>query len=215
MKIVCSTRANPVHEQRRKTFQPRIQLPTPSPRAGQTRRRLSSRPSLYATAPPDAAGTLTGDLIVYGRGDPTINARLNGGSLDAALAPFVAALTNAGIKRITGNLIGDESFYHSPPYGSGWDCDDLQFEYGAELSALTINDNLLKLSVSPGDRIGAPCRLALAPATSYVFRAIAPRPSPKAARAPSGFSVRSARTWCMSSARCRSARRITRTTCRA
>ena len=124
--------------------------------------------SLYATATPDAAGTLNGDLIIYGRGDPTINTRLNGGSLDEALAPLVAALTNAGIKRITGDLIGDESFFHSPPYGSGWDVDDLQFEYGAELSALTINDNLLKLSVTPGERVGAPCRLALTPATGYV-----------------------------------------------
>ena len=124
--------------------------------------------SLYATAATDAAGTLNGDLIIFGRGDPTINARLHDGSLDAALAPFVAALTNAGIKRITGDLIGDESFFHNPPYGSGWDCDDLQYEYGAELSALTINDNLLTLSVKPGDRVGAPARLALTPATSYV-----------------------------------------------
>ena len=82
--------------------------------------------SLYAMAPPEASGTLNGDLIVYGRGDPTINARLNDG-IYAALAPLVAALTNAGIKRISGDLIGDESFLHSPPYGSGWDCDDLQF----------------------------------------------------------------------------------------
>jgi serine-type D-Ala-D-Ala carboxypeptidase/endopeptidase (penicillin-binding protein 4) len=124
--------------------------------------------SLYATAPPDASGTLNGDLIVYGRGDPTLNARLHDGSLDTALAPFVAALTNAGIKCITGDLVGDESFFHNPPYGSGWDCDDLQFEYGAELSALTLNDNLLKLSVAAGERVGAPCRLALSPATGYV-----------------------------------------------
>ena len=35
--------------------------------------------SLYAKAKPDRAGALKGDLIVYGRGDPTINARLHGG----------------------------------------------------------------------------------------------------------------------------------------
>ena len=35
--------------------------------------------SLYAKAKPNASGTLKGDLIVYGRGDPTINARLHGG----------------------------------------------------------------------------------------------------------------------------------------
>ena len=35
--------------------------------------------SLYAKTRPDTNGTLPGDLILYGRGDPTINARLNGG----------------------------------------------------------------------------------------------------------------------------------------
>src|SRR5437667_12250647 len=58
--------------------------------------------SLYAEARPTPSGTLKGDLIVYGRGDPTLNARLNGGDIYKALEPFVAALTQAGIKRISG-----------------------------------------------------------------------------------------------------------------
>ena len=41
--------------------------------------------SLYAKARPNQAGTLKGDLLVYGRGDPTINARLNGGDIFKAL----------------------------------------------------------------------------------------------------------------------------------
>ena len=52
--------------------------------------------SLYATAKPDRRGVLKGDLILYGRGDPTINARRNGGDIFRALEPLVAALTNAG-----------------------------------------------------------------------------------------------------------------------
>ena len=125
--------------------------------------------SLRAEAPANASGTLKGDLIVYGRGDPTINARLNGGDIDRAFAPLVAALTNAGVKRITGDLIGDESFFRGTPYGSGWDVDDLQYYYGAEISALTINDNTVQLSVKPGDRAGDACKLALSPATNYLL----------------------------------------------
>ena len=124
--------------------------------------------SLYAKAKPKSSGTLKGDLIVYGRGDPTINARLNGGDIYQALEPLVRALTNAGVKRITGDLVGDESFFRGPPFGSGWAWDDLEHYYGAEVSALTINDNTLQAVVKPGARVGSPCRLALSPATGWL-----------------------------------------------
>ena len=124
--------------------------------------------SLYAKAKPSRSGKLKGDLIVYGRGDPTINARLNGGDIYQALEPLVRALTNAGVNRITGDLVGDESFIHGPPFGSGWVWEDLEHYYGAEVSALTINDNTLQAVVKPGARIGAPCQLALLPATGWL-----------------------------------------------
>lgn len=125
------------------------------------------RTSLYAAARPTPSGTLKSDLILFGRGDPTFNARLHDGDLFAALEPLVAALTNAGVKRVEGDLVGDASFFRGPPYGSGWDWDDLQYYYGAEISALTVNDNTLQLSVKPGGRSGVPCQLTLAPPTSY------------------------------------------------
>jgi D-alanyl-D-alanine carboxypeptidase/D-alanyl-D-alanine-endopeptidase (penicillin-binding protein 4) len=124
--------------------------------------------SLYAQAKPNRAGTLEGDLIVYGRGDPTINARLHGGNIYTALEPLVCALTNAGVQRIAGDLVGDERYFHGPPLGSGWAWDDLEYYYGAEISALTINDNTLQAVVKPGARIGAPCQLALQPATAWL-----------------------------------------------
>ena len=127
------------------------------------------RTSLYASSKPDRGGVLKSDLIVYGRGDPTINARLNGGDIFRALQPLVAALTNAGVKRIDGDLVGDESFIHGPPYGSGWAWDDMNYYYGAEISALTLNDNTLQVVVRPGVSNGAPCQLSVVPATSYVI----------------------------------------------
>src|SRR4051794_22519288 len=45
--------------------------------------------SLYAKGKPDESGTLKGDLVVYGRGDPTINVKLHGNSIYQALQPFV------------------------------------------------------------------------------------------------------------------------------
>lgn len=124
--------------------------------------------SLYAAGRPDAAGTLTGDLVVYGRGDPCINARLHEGDLDKALEPLVAGLISQGVKRITGDVVGDDSFFHGAPFGSGWAVDDLQYYYGAEVSALTINDNVLDLSVRAGSEAGAPTRVTLVPAAGFL-----------------------------------------------
>lgn len=126
------------------------------------------RTSLYARRGPDRHGTLPGDLIVFGRGDPAFNTRLHDGDIFRALHSLVAALTNAGVHRIHGDLVGDESFFRGAPYGSGWVWDDFQYYYGAPLSALTINDNTLKLVVQPGGRVAEPCRVQLVPPTDWV-----------------------------------------------
>ena len=126
------------------------------------------RTSLYAKTRPDPGGALQGDVIVYGRGDPTINARMHGGDILKALEPLAAALANSGVKRIAGGLIGDASFFRGPEFGSGWAWDDQEHEYGAEISSLTINNNTLQALVRPGERVGAPCRFTLSPATGYL-----------------------------------------------
>ncbi|HYR45192.1 MAG TPA: D-alanyl-D-alanine carboxypeptidase/D-alanyl-D-alanine-endopeptidase [Terriglobia bacterium] len=124
--------------------------------------------SLYSQRRPDHHGVLKGDLIIYGRGDPTINARLHGNDIYQALEPLVAAVTNTGIKRIDGDLIGDDSFFRGPPFGSGWAWDDMENSYGAEISALTINDNSLQIAVKPAARPGERCRMTLIPSTPYL-----------------------------------------------
>ncbi len=124
--------------------------------------------SLLSNARPDRRGTLHGDLIVYGRGDPCINVRLSHSDIYEALEPLVAALTNAGVKRIRGDLIGDDSYIQGPPYGSGWAWDDMNNYYGAEVSALTLNDNTAQVRVTPGAKIGDPCGVELLPATRYL-----------------------------------------------
>jgi D-alanyl-D-alanine carboxypeptidase/D-alanyl-D-alanine-endopeptidase (penicillin-binding protein 4) len=145
------------------------------------------RTSLYARAKPDADGTLQGDLVVYGRGDPCFAARFNDGSYSNALGPLVEALAAAGVRRVTGDLVGDESFFHGPPYGSAWTWDDLQYYYGAGVSALTVEDNVVDLVFRPGARPGEPCRVSTLPATGYltfVNRTETIEAKPKAAPVP-------------------------------
>jgi D-alanyl-D-alanine carboxypeptidase/D-alanyl-D-alanine-endopeptidase (penicillin-binding protein 4) len=124
--------------------------------------------SLYSTARPDNSGTLKGDLIVYGRGDPLMTARLNGGDYYKGLEPLADSLASAGVRRIEGDLIGDESYFTGPPIGAGWEWDDLQEYYGAEVSALTVNDNTIDVIVKPAERPGLPCRVMTGPTTSFV-----------------------------------------------
>src|SRR5262249_37254389 len=74
--------------------------------------------SLYARERPNGSGILHGDLVVYGRGDPSLAARFNDGDYTQPIQPLVEALAKAGVKRIQGDLIGDESFFRGPPIGS-------------------------------------------------------------------------------------------------
>ena len=85
-----------------------------------------SKTSLYSITRPDKSGTLRGDLIVYGRGDPSFAERFNGGNYTNILRPLVDAIAGAGIKQIKGDLIGDESYFRGPPFGTQWTWDDLQ-----------------------------------------------------------------------------------------
>src|SRR5581483_6616429 len=82
--------------------------------------------SCYAAAAPDADGVIHGDLIVYGRGDPSFSARSYDGDYSKAMLPMLDQLARAGVKRIEGNLVGDDSYFSGPPYGASWTWDDLQ-----------------------------------------------------------------------------------------
>jgi D-alanyl-D-alanine carboxypeptidase/D-alanyl-D-alanine-endopeptidase (penicillin-binding protein 4) len=126
------------------------------------------RTSIYADAPPDLTGNVRGDLIVYGRGDPSIAARFNNGDYNQGIDELAKRIQAAGVKRIEGDLVGDETYFIGPPLGTGWEWEDLTWYYGAEVTALTVNDNALDLFVKPGASLGAPCVITTGPATALV-----------------------------------------------
>lgn len=119
--------------------------------------------SVYAGAMPDAGGTIHGDLTVYGRGDPSISTAFNDGDYYRGMDALAQKIAAAGVKRIEGNLIGDESYFNSDAIPSTWEWDDLQWYYGAEVSALTVNDNALDLTVRPGATVGATASVSISP----------------------------------------------------
>ena len=119
--------------------------------------------SVYAFAPPDASGTIKGDLTVYGRGDVSISYTFNDDDYYKGLDALADKIVAAGVKRIEGNLIGDETYFSGGAIPNGWEWDDLQWKSGAEISALPLNDNLLNLSIKPGSISGAPCVVLVLP----------------------------------------------------
>ncbi len=122
----------------------------------------------------DAEGNLDGDLCLVGGGDPTLSARaipyrkgpVRGDPL-GPLEQLADAVVEAGVRRIGGDVIGDDRLYVWEPYPPGWAQEDIYWEYGAPVSALTLHDNSFRLIVRPGPRAGAPGRISLNPPVEY------------------------------------------------
>jgi D-alanyl-D-alanine carboxypeptidase/D-alanyl-D-alanine-endopeptidase (penicillin-binding protein 4) len=123
--------------------------------------------SVYAPAAPDAAGVIKGNLRIFGRGDVSISTAFSEGNYYKGLDDLADKIVAAGVKRVEGDLIADETYFVGNPVPGEWEWDDLQWYYGAEISALPINDNAVDLSVIPGPS-GYPCAVKLSPINPVV-----------------------------------------------
>lgn len=113
------------------------------------------RTSVYAKAQADQSGTLRGDVILYGRGAPDLVSHSQDESR-ASLAKLAGDLHARGIRRIDGNVIGDESFFRGDSLGDGWQWTDMQWYFGAEASALTVNENQIDFNLVPSAKSEEP-----------------------------------------------------------
>src|SRR5947209_1067267 len=125
------------------------------------------RTSVYSEAEPDKSGTISGDLVLYGRGAPDLSPSTERDE-KSSLDELADKLYARGVRHVRGGIVGDESYFRGDPLGDGWLWDDVQWYFGAEVSALTINDNAVSVSVTPSGKSGEAASVKLKPETSYV-----------------------------------------------
>ena len=118
-------------------------------------------------------GVLSGDVVLVGRGDPNLSNRRFpyqlkeefDGPPDKVMAELADALVAKGVKEISGDVIGDDSYFPRERYPSGWEIDDMVWEYGAAISSIVVDDNTVTLTLTPGEQPGSPVHAVVSPAT--------------------------------------------------
>ena len=94
---------------------------------------------------PIVNGTMQGDLLIAGSGDPSI-----GGRAGEHVAAWVDALKALGLRRIDGRVIGDDDAVEEPRPQLAWAWDDLGYTSGALFGALNLAENRMEITVTPG-----------------------------------------------------------------
>ena len=133
---------------------------------------------LYTSSPASDPTTLTGDLTLAGTGSGFLSDRRmpytpasqvppNSPRPHNPLEDMADTLAATGLRHITGDIIGDDTAWPYEPYAPDWSLDDTTWGYGAPVSALSIVDNKLALTVNPGPAPGSPATATLDPAAPF------------------------------------------------
>ncbi len=129
--------------------------------------------TVESDAAPDAQGRV-GDIYIVGRGDPNLGIRTfpytyHGPQqpADKSLQELADQVKARGVREVTGTLIADDSYFVWEPFAPNWAADDLEWGYGAPVTALAFNDNLLTLEVKPGEKAGDGAVVRLTPIADY------------------------------------------------
>jgi serine-type D-Ala-D-Ala carboxypeptidase/endopeptidase (penicillin-binding protein 4) len=110
----------------------------------------------------DANGKLQGDLVIVGRGDPNISGRVLPYQVKSERVPphtqvleeLADQVAKSGLKVVSGDVLGDDTFYAPERLAEGWAQDDLQWIDAAPVSALAFNDDVAFIDIQPGAQAG-------------------------------------------------------------
>lgn len=132
---------------------------------------------VLASHAPDAQGAVHGDVTLVGAGDASMSGRAYpyAGRTERPYPPLQALealadqVKQRGVRRVEGNIVGDDTAFPWEPYGFGWSWDDMAWSFGAPVSALTVNDNVVYLAITPGVKAGDPVTYAWNPDATGLY----------------------------------------------
>jgi D-alanyl-D-alanine carboxypeptidase/D-alanyl-D-alanine-endopeptidase (penicillin-binding protein 4) len=142
--------------------------------------------TLLASRGPVQGGTVMGDLVVIGRGDPSVSDHM----LKDGMVPLLAiadSIAARGIRRVTGRLVAGGNAFPDATLGFGWSWDDFEDSYSAPIDELLFNEGFSVLRVRGGAQAGDPVQVETRPARSYPHVRIA---ATTVAAGPMGDSTR-------------------------
>ncbi|MBX3173473.1 MAG: D-alanyl-D-alanine carboxypeptidase/D-alanyl-D-alanine-endopeptidase [Gemmatimonadaceae bacterium] len=114
---------------------------------------------------PGRDGAMPGDLVIVGRGDPSVSDSLAGDAM-APLRAIADSLAARGIKSIAGRLRRAGDAFPGDTLGLGWAWDDLDEGYAAPVDELLFNEGFARITVYGAERPGGPVRVRTHPARS-------------------------------------------------
>lgn len=110
--------------------------------------------------------TLSGDLAIVGRGDPTASDHMKGDAM-IVLRQMADSVWTHGIRHITGRVVAAGDAFPGPVAGFGWSWDALDGASFAGVDELLFNEGLATVRVRAGDRPGAAATIDTKPARTY------------------------------------------------
>jgi len=126
------------------------------------------RTVVMANGPITTTGTLRGDVIIKGSGDPNLSGRFHNGDITHIPKTWIKKMKDMGIREITGDIIGDDTIFDRIYVYDSWPEDQLHEWYCAPVSGLAFNDNCVDITFVPQKRVGKKVKLLIEPNTSFV-----------------------------------------------
>lgn len=112
-------------------------------------------------------GVLEGAIHVDGAGDPNLSGRFHDGDPTAVFREWAAALREAGVTRVTGGVVLHNAIFDGVTRHPDWDRYNPADWYTAPVGALSLNDNCVDVTISPG-AVGGAARVEVSPPNGYV-----------------------------------------------